>query len=107
MQTPAPACRVEAGREGGSCRSILPQKEAPNAIVRDISIVQEIEKVARDRARRLGEVDEPVDGFGELGCSPRTVPQLACDEFWICRARAPDPRPGRGEPNPPRASPTR
>jgi hypothetical protein len=58
--------------------------------------VQEIEKVARHRARRLGEVDEPVDGFRELGCSARTVPQLACDEFGIRCTRAHDPRQGRG-----------
>jgi hypothetical protein len=96
MPKPAPACRVEAGRDGGSCRRILPQKEAPNAIVRDIRIVQEIEKVARDRTRRLSEVDEPVDGFGEFGCSARTVPQLACDEFGIRRARTHDPSQGRG-----------
>ena len=95
MPEPAPACRVEADRDGGSCRRVLPQKERPNAVVRDISIVQKIEKVARDAARRLGEVDEPVDGFGELGCSAWTVPQLACDEFGVRRARAHDPRQGR------------
>src|SRR5262245_16424261 len=97
MPKPAPARGVETGRDGGGCRRILPQKETPNALVRDISIVQEIEKVASDGARRLREVDEPVDGFGEFGCSARTVPQLACDELWICRARAHDPRQGRGQ----------
>ena len=73
MPEPAPARGVEAGRDGGSCRRILPQKETPNAVVRDIGIVQEIEKVARDGACRLREVDEPVDGFREFGCSARTV----------------------------------
>ena len=53
--------------------------------------------MARDGARRLGEVDEPVDGFRELGCPARTVPQLACDELRIGRARAHDPRQGRGQ----------
>src|SRR5262249_61760052 len=88
MPKPAPACRVEAGRDGGSCRRILPQQEAPNAFVRDISAVQEIEKVARDGACRLGEVDEPVDGFGELGGGPRGGPQLGCEEMWVSPARA-------------------
>ena len=96
MPEPAPARGVEAGRDGGSCRRILPQKETPNAVVRDISIVQEIEKVARDGACRLREVDEPVDGFREFGCSARTVTQLACDELGVGRARAHDPRQGCG-----------
>src|SRR5215471_7470467 len=97
MPKPATPSRVETGRDGGSCCGILPQKEATNAVVRDIRIVQEVEKVARDGARRLREVNEPVDGFRELGCSARTVPQLACDELGGGRARAHDPRQRRGQ----------
>ena len=85
MPKPASARGVETGRDGGSCRRILPQKETPNAVVHDIGIEQEVEKVARDGARRLREVNEPVDGFRELGCSARTMPQLACDELGVVR----------------------
>src|SRR6516225_10944763 len=97
MPKPATPSRVETGRDGGSCRGILAQKEAANDVVRDIGVVQQIEKVARDSARRLREVDEPVDGFGEFGGPARTVPQLACEELRVGRARAHDPRQGRGQ----------
>ena len=40
MPKPAPARGIETGRDGGSCRRILPQKEAANGVVRDIRIVQ-------------------------------------------------------------------
>src|SRR5262249_37935756 len=95
MPKPATPSGVETGRNGGGGCGVRPQKEATNDLVRDIRIVQEVEKVARDGARRLREVNEPVDGFRELGCSARTMPQLACDELGVGRARAHDLRQGR------------
>ena len=96
MPKPATPSCVETRSNGGSCRGIFPQKKAANDVVREIGVVQQIEKVARDSARRFREVDEPVDGFGEFGGPARTVPQLACDELRVGRARAHDPRQGRG-----------
>ena len=53
--------------------------------------MHEIEQRARHGAGRLGEIDQPVDGLGELGRAARAVAHLAFDETWIDGAAAHDP----------------
>ncbi len=92
MPEAAPARRVETSRDGRRRLGILPKEKSPNRIVGDIRIVEEIEKVARNEVRCLGEVREAVDGLRKLGRATRAMPQLPCDKLWVRCARAHDAR---------------
>ncbi len=65
-------------------------EESPNYIVGDVGIVHEIEQVARHDSGRLGEIDQPVNGFRQLGCSAWAMPQLSRDKLRVRCARAHD-----------------
>ena len=53
--------------------------------------MHQIEQRARHRAGRLGEIDQSVDGLGQLGGAARAVAHHAVDEAWIGCAAAHDP----------------
>ena len=78
-------------------RGIFAQQKVAHRRVGEIGVVQQIEQLARHRAGRLREVDQPVDGLGELGGAARAVAHLPGDEARVDRARPHDARQRRGE----------
>ena len=92
MPQPVAARRLEPRRDRARGGGVLAQQEVAHARVGEIGVVHEIEERARHRAGRLGEGDQPVDGFGHLGGAARAVAHEAGDEARVDGAAAHDPR---------------